>query len=635
MASDIGTAYVQIMPSTKGISGSISKVLSGESVSAGNSAGESLGNNLVGKLKGIIAAAGIGATIKAALDAGGALQQSLGGIDTLYSAADGSKEAVKALEDYSEKAAAAGVSANSYAEQATAFGASLKAAYGGDVKKAAEAANTAIMDMADNSAKMGTDIGSVQMAYQGFAKQNYTMLDNLKLGYGGTKTEMERLLKDAEKISGVKYDINNLGDVYSAIHVIQKDLNLTGVAAKEAKTTFTGSFGAMKSAATNFVADLTLGRDLGPSLNQLAVSTSDFVFGNLIPMLGKIVTGLPGAIATFVQAAIPAFSEQGGKMLSGLNTGFIADIPKMLNSASSMLNGILAKITEALPGLLDQGSKIVLNMANGLLAAAPDIITTLGNMLTSLVDFIMTNAPVWMEKGTELVINLMNGLWNAMPGILSALGEMLGKMIRTILSHLPDYVMAGLKMVNSLASSIVSHIPDALLAIVKLGNGIIKGITGIDMLKSGKDLIDNFVKGITSGFGKIRDTVKKLAGIIKDFIGFSEPDKGPLSRFHTFAPDMIDLFTEGVDQNIPQLSSSIKDMASVVGDELNNPIKTMISSNISGAVGYSSPVAAVDQVDPYAIYEAVENGMKNTELKVVLNGRELSRSLKEMGVQFA
>jgi hypothetical protein len=238
MATELGKAYVQIIPSAKGISGSISESLGGETEKAGKSAGL----NLAGAIKGAIAAAGIGTAIKSALDAGGDLQQSFGGLETIYG------EAAEAAKKYSTEAVKAGISANDYAEQAVSFGAALKQAYGGDTTKAMEAANTAILDMTDNAAKMGTPIENIQNAYQGFAKQNYTMLDNLKLGYGGTKQEMERLLEDATKLSGVEYDMSNLGDVYDAIHVIQEDLGLTGVAAKEASSTFTGSLAAMKAA---------------------------------------------------------------------------------------------------------------------------------------------------------------------------------------------------------------------------------------------------------------------------------------------------------------------------------------------------------------------------------------------------
>ena len=197
--ADLGQAYVQIIPSAKGISGAISSIIEPEATSSGKSAGINIGS----AIKAAIAAAGIGEALKSALEAGGNLQQSFGGLDTLYG------DAAKAAKEYAVEAAQAGISANSYAEQAVSFGAALKSAFGGDTVKAAEAANVAILDMADNSAKMGTDITSIQTAYQGFAKQNYTMLDNLKLGYGGTKAEMERLLADAEKLSGVKYNIDN------------------------------------------------------------------------------------------------------------------------------------------------------------------------------------------------------------------------------------------------------------------------------------------------------------------------------------------------------------------------------------------------------------------------------------------
>lgn len=305
--STVGTAYVQIVPSAQGIGGSISKMLSGEATSAGTAAGGSI----AGAIKGVLLKAGIGITItkgiKASMAEGAALQQSyIGGLETLYG------DAAEAARGYAREAAAAGISMNSYSEQAVSFGAALKNAYGGDVTKAAEAANTAIMDMADNSAKMGTDIESVQMAYQGFAKQNYTMLDNLKLGYGGTKTEMQRLLADAEKLSGVHYDIDNLGDVYDAIHVIQGDLGLTGVAAQEASETFSGSFNAMKAAAQNALGSLALGENVGPSLQTLATSVSTFFFGNFIPMLGTIIKSIPGAAVSFIQAGVP-------QLLSGVS----------------------------------------------------------------------------------------------------------------------------------------------------------------------------------------------------------------------------------------------------------------------------------------------------------------------------
>ena len=237
MATQLGKAYVQIIPSANGISGMIQKEMGGEVASAGTSAGQSLGSNLVGTFKKIVAAAGIGKALSATLNEGAALQQSLGGVETLFK---DSADKVKGFANEAYKTT--GLSANAYMENVTGFSASLLQSLGGDTDKAAETANMAMIDMSDNANKMGTSMESIQLAYQGFAKQNYTMLDNLKLGYGGTKQEMQRLLADAEKLTGVKYDINNLSDVYSAIHAIQENLDITGTTAREAATTFTGSF---------------------------------------------------------------------------------------------------------------------------------------------------------------------------------------------------------------------------------------------------------------------------------------------------------------------------------------------------------------------------------------------------------
>lgn len=374
MGTSLGTAYVQIVPTAEGISGSISKVLNGESASAGESAGA----NIAGRIKKAIVAAGIGAAVtkvlKSSMSEGAALQQSyIGGLETLYG------DAAEAARGYAREAAAAGISMNDYSEQAVSFGAALKNAYGGDVKKAAEAANTAIMDMADNSAKMGTDIESVQMAYQGFAKQNYTMLDNLKLGYGGTKTEMERLLADAEKLSGVHYDIDNLGDVYDAIHVIQDDLGLTNVAAKEASETFSGSFNAMKASAQNFLGSLALGENVSASFESLAKTASTFFFNNFIPMLGTILQSLPGVIVTFIQQGIPM-------LLSGLS-GVVSSIAESIKAFASTISAekVSEWATEMLPKILSSADSIMSKFLEGLLRNLGKIVAGIGKIGLAIV----------------------------------------------------------------------------------------------------------------------------------------------------------------------------------------------------------------------------------------------------------
>ena len=417
--AELGKAYVQIIPSAEGISGKISSLLGGEASGAGKTAGASLGSSLVSALTGVIAAAGIGTMLKNALNAGGDLQQSFGGLDTIYG------EAADAAKKYADEAVKAGISSNQFAEQAVSFGASLKQAYGGDTMKAMEAANTAILDMADNSAKMGTDIGAVQNAYQGFAKQNYTMLDNLKLGYGGTKTEMERLLADAEKLSGVHYDIDNLGDVYDAIHVIQQDLGLTGVAAQEASETFTGSFAAMKAAGENLLANLALGNDISPYLSDLMDTAGAFISNNLFPMLANIFQSLPQVIG---EGLIPALNEVVSMAVSGLS--FAAEnADAIVTKGMELVTALGAAIIQAAPALLNAAVQCALAFGNALISydwasLGAQLITSIQGLfpeqsiteiLQPIYDGFAASYPQLLAVGSEVVMNLANGILNNLP----------------------------------------------------------------------------------------------------------------------------------------------------------------------------------------------------------------------------
>lgn len=292
MATELAKAYVQIIPSAQGISGKIQQAIDPEA----EPAGASFGGKLVGAAKKVLAAAAIGKAMKASILEGADLEQSLGGIETLF------KDSADKVKANAAKAyQTAGMSANEYMELTTSFSASLLSSLGNNTSKAADIADMAMTDMSDNANKMGTNMEDIKNAYQGFAKQNYTMLDNLKLGYGGTKTEMERLLADAQKITGVKYDINNLADVYSAIHVIQGQLDITGTTAKEAATTISGSFNSMKAAAKNVMGQIALGMDLGPALKALSETITTFVVGNLLPAVWNVLSAFPGAVVSFVR----------------------------------------------------------------------------------------------------------------------------------------------------------------------------------------------------------------------------------------------------------------------------------------------------------------------------------------------
>lgn len=343
MATELGKAYVQIIPSARGMKGMLSKELGADIPQIGKEAGESLAGKLIGVTKKLIAAAGIGKLIHSSLMEGADLQQSLGGIETLFK---GSADVVKKYANEAYKTT--GLSANAYMENVTGFSASLLQSLGGDTRKAADVANMAMVDMADNSNKMGTSMDRIQDAYQGFAKQNYTMLDNLKLGYGGTKTEMQRLLADAQKLTGVKYDINNLSDVYQAIHAIQENLDITGTTAKEAATTFSGSFASMKAAAQNVLGKLALGEDIMPSLHQLFETVKTFLVGNLIPMVWNVLKGIPQVLAAALGELMHTlFGDHIGK-----------SIMKDLNDVFDKVGGVVSTIYDMIFGSLSKKDNI-------------------------------------------------------------------------------------------------------------------------------------------------------------------------------------------------------------------------------------------------------------------------------------
>lgn len=387
MATNLGKAYVQIMPSAKGISGMISKELDGEVKSAGQSAG----NSLVSTIKNAVIAAGIGKLFATSLLEGGKLQQSLGGVETLF------KNNANMVKQYANEAyKTTGLSANAYMENVTGFSASLLQSLGGDTAKAAKVANMAMVDMADNSNKMGTSMELIQNAYQGFAKQNYTMLDNLKLGYGGTKQEMQRLLADAQKLTGVKYDINNLSDVYEAIHVIQKELDITGTTAKEASTTLQGSFASMKASFLNLLGNLSLGQNIKPALEALASTTMTFLVGNFLPMIGNILKGLPTLI-------IGAFSGLAEQLRGVLGDGVVNKIQEYLTKVSGAVDSFI----EVLTGKLSTAQGIDLMKSLG-------IDESTANTIVTIADNIRT---------------AFQNIWGAIKNVGAIVGEFIGDLL--------------------------------------------------------------------------------------------------------------------------------------------------------------------------------------------------------------
>ena len=555
MATEIGQAYVQIVPSARGISGKIQSVIGPEASSAGESAGNLLGGNLISTVKTLVIAAGIGKAFSAAISEGAALQQSLGGVETLF------KESAETVKQYANEAyRTTGLSANAYMENVTGFSASLLQSLGGDTAKAADVANMAMIDMADNSNKMGTSMENIQNAYQGFAKQNYTMLDNLKLGYGGTKSEMERLLADAEKLTGVKYDISNLSDVYQAIHAIQENLDITGTTAKEAASTFSGSLSAMKAAAQNVLGKLTLGEDIAPSLQALAETTSTFLFKNFLPMIGNILKALPGAIIGFVKAAIPAFISAGKEMLSGLTKGlsngnsdigmvilelmatikdwiikdapkmietgvrlltelgkgFIQSLPDLLVTLVYILEDIFVSIVNFAPQLFEGGTQLLMNLINGFVQSLPQFIASFDEILRSLVETISGTMPQVWQKGTEILLNLIQGLIDNLPAIGSAAIQMISMLIDTIVQNLPGIINTGWQVLTSLALGIIDKLPDLLAAAVSLMIQFVGMIISKlpDILSAGLKILISLVTGILQAIPRLISAVGKIGSTL-------------------------------------------------------------------------------------------------------------------------
>ena len=498
---DVGTAYLQIVPSMDGVPGSIRRGLGGEADAAGVMAG----GRISGKIKGALAASGIGAALGAGLaksiKTGANLEQAIGGIETLFK--DSAGEMIKNADNAFKTA---GISANQYMEQATSFSASLLQSLDGDTQKAAKAADQAIIDMSDNANKMGTNIQDIQNAYQGFAKQNYSMLDNLKLGYGGTKTEMERLLADAEKISGQEYDINNLSDVYEAIHVIQEEMDITGTTSKEAASTLSGSFSSMKAAAENFLGDLALGRNVGPAMVDLAESAGTFLFDNLLPAIGRVFASLPQAISALIQTGLPKFMASGSEMVTGLVSGIQTAGPQLAQRIPELVQQGMDAISQNLPNIMAKGRDMIVGLVQGITSNLPAFIDAVSNIASKIPDFLKQNQPKIAAEGGKLIGQLAAGLIKNLPKIIVAVAKLGLTIISTILKNIPTMLKTGKTLVFNFAKGLVG----AALAAVK---------------SAAKKIVTGLISPISTIGGKIKGYVDKVKSLMS-FSGLASKVRG-------------------------------------------------------------------------------------------------------------
>ena len=622
MATELAKAYVQIIPSAEGIQGRIRKELEPEA----DSAGSSFGGKMVGMIKKVIATAAIGKALSASISEGAALEQSLGGIETLF------KDSADKVKANAAKAyQTAGMSANDYMELTTSFSASLLSSLAGDTSKAADVADMAMVDMSDNANKMGTNMEDIKNAYQGFAKQNYTMLDNLKLGYGGTKSEMERLLADAQKISGVEYNIDNLSDVYSAIHVIQGQLDITGTTAKEAATTISGSFNQMKAAAKNVMGEIALGMDVGPALNELANTIITFAVGNLLPAVWNVISALPSAIVTFVTAlGAQLFAAVSGlipQIASGITTG----IPTLYQSAMQLMDQFNIGIQEQLPILLQNGVDFITNIVNGILQNLPQVITMAGNIITYFANTIISMFPTVLSAGASLLLKLVNGIINNLPQIAQAAATTIVRFVASIGQNLPQILQSGITIIAKLAAGLIRAIPNLVGQIPAIISAIVNAFTSQNWGSIGINIISGIASGLRSAAHMLWDAVKGVLGGFKEnvlaFFGIHSP-----SRWGAYVGEMIDT---GIANGLIGKTTLVSNAAAELQKSVKKPIGTSMDLAISGKSSTESQNSTIaEKLEALLEYLKTTSRRGDGSIVINLNDREVARALREMGVVF-
>lgn len=517
---------------------------------------------ITGALAGVV-----GAGVKSYAD----LEQNLGGVETLFK-----DSADKVVQNAKNAYKTAGVSANEYMQGVTSFSASLLQSLGGDTSKAADVADMAFSDMSDNANKFGTDMSSIQYAYQGFAKQNYTMLDNLKLGYGGTKTEMERLLKDAEKLTGQKYDISNLSDVYNAIHAIQENLGVTGTTAEEAKKTISGSINSMKASFDNFLNGSGSAEDLAESVTNVLSNVSDAIVKlapNILSGIVTLIEKLLPQVAKILVDLVPQLLDAVSNMIDSLLNMVTQDMSGLQETLTLLVNKIVEFFTTNLPKVIELGLQLIIALAKGIAESLPTLIPQIIQCVLKIVEVLVDNLDLIIDAGIQLVIGLVEGLTD--PDTIEMLMEKIPiiiiKIVDAIIQSLPKMLEAGGQVILAFGQGIMT-------CYGKIGewmNKIINAITdklgnlGSMALDWGKDMIQGFINGIKGTVGKVGDAAKSVADKIKKFLHFSRPDIGPLHDYETWMPDMIKGMTKGINKSSYLLENATDRMAQSMADKLS------------------------------------------------------------------
>ena len=571
------------------------------------------------------AAAGITALTTAAVNNYAEYEQLVGGVETLF------KDSAGKVQEYAANAyKTAGMSANEYMSTVTSFSASLLQSLGGDTDKAAEYANQALTDMSDNANKMGTSMEMIQNAYQGFAKQNYTMLDNLKLGYGGTQSEMQRLIEDAAKLSDtVDAQDMSFGNIVKAINVVQTEMGITGTTALEAGRTISGSVGAMKSAWTNLLTGLADGNaNIGQLVDNLVTTIVGDGTENNLGVLGNVMpavkTALSGAsrlvsellpkivqeIPSIINENLPVLAEAAISIIQSLVDGISQNQEMLMTTAMETITYLATSLISMLPQIVQLGLELIVSLANGIAESLPELIPTIVDVVLQIVDVLTDPGTLatLIDAALAIMIALADGLMAALPDLLAMLPEIVWNIAEVLIENAPKLLVAAAEIVLSLAKGIIQNLGSLLQSAVEIVAYIIYGIgtayervveTGAEIVNKvangfmsavgqavtwGKDLIDNFIGGITEKWNALKEKVSSVAQTVKDYLGFSEPKKGPLSNFHTYAPDMMDLFAKGIRENKSTVIDQIKKTFDF-GDLLTSSLPFDIGSNLNSSIG--------------------------------------------------
>lgn len=654
MPSQVATAYVQIIPSAQGIGGGIAQALGGDA--AADSAGRSFGGKLVGAIKGVIAAAGIGAALSKAITEGAALEQSIGGVKTLFG--DAANQVIAAADN---AFATAGLSANAYMETVTGFSARLLQGLGGDTQAAAALADTAVTDMADNANKMGTSMETITQTYQSLARGNYEMLDNLKLGYGGTQAEMARLINDSgvlgDTMVATAENVNSIGfdKMIEAIHVVQTEMGITGTAALEAETTITGSLNALQASFSNVLANLALGRDLGPSLNALATTLTTFLTGNLLPAVWNILSALPGALVTFLTSLGPQLAAGLQGLVSQITTGMTTSLPQMMQGGATMVQGIVQGITATLPSLLQSGAQMVVSaiqgfsqqypalldsgvqavqsIVSGIVQMLPSVLQSAVEVVSAFLGMIVQNLPEVLSAGADILQSVVEGIGQSLPYIWQAAVELLQNFLTTIVQNLPEIIAAGFDLIVSLIEGIGNAMPNLITSAGEIYRTIWDTITSINWPQLGMDIVRGLINGLGSMGGALWDAATNIArsafNAIKGFFDIGSPSRLMEFKIGPYIPQGLAI---GIEKNAGYVTDAMDDLGLQSTSRLRSTIAAGTPRAGSGTAGRDGDILDAIFAAARLIVEAVRESGGDLYIGDDVIGRAYDRYRTDMAI---